>query len=56
MYETPDQKDLNKIIINKDVVKAKIKPMLMFDTKNNQKIAGQQVLIFRLIIDHFNHV
>ena len=39
MYETPDQKDLNKIIINGDVVKNKIKPMLMFESKNNQKIA-----------------
>ena len=40
MYETPDQKDLKKIIINNDVVKNKTKPMLMFlNNKNNQKIA-----------------
>lgn len=38
MYETPDQKDLNKIIINADVVTRKIKPMLMFETNNNPKI------------------
>jgi ATP-dependent Clp protease ATP-binding subunit ClpX len=38
MYETPDQKDLNKIIINKDVVVKKIKPIQMFSSKANQKI------------------
>ena len=40
MYETPDQKDLKKIIINNDVVTKKIKPMLMYmPAKDNQKIA-----------------
>ena len=39
MYETPDFKDLKKVVINNDVVTKKIKPMLMFSNKNNQKIA-----------------
>jgi ATP-dependent Clp protease ATP-binding subunit ClpX len=39
MFETPDQKDLTKVIINNEVVKKKIKPILMFSEKNNQKIA-----------------
>ena len=39
MFETPDQKDLTKIIINNEVVKKKVKPILMFSEKNNQKIA-----------------
>ena len=42
MYETPDQKDLKKIIINNDVVTKKIKPMLMFASKDNQKIAANK--------------
>ena len=33
-----DQKDLNKIVINKDVVKGKIQPMLVYGSKENQKI------------------
>ena len=39
MYESPDQKDLNKIIINSDVVTKKIEPMLVFSPKGNEKIA-----------------
>ena len=39
MYDVPDQKNLKKVIINSDVVKNKIKPMLMFSNKENQKIA-----------------
>jgi len=39
MYETPDQKNLNKIVINQDVVKNNIEPMLIFSNKNNSKIA-----------------
>ena len=39
MFESPDQKDLTKIIINNDVVKKKVKPILMFSDKNNRKIA-----------------
>ena len=38
MYDIPDQKDLNKIIINKDVVIKKAKPLQMFSSKENQKI------------------
>jgi len=39
MYESPEQKDLEKIVINADVVKKKSKPMLIFSNKqNNQKI------------------
>jgi len=39
MYESPDQKDLNKIVINSDVVTKKIEPMLLFSPKSNEKIA-----------------
>ena len=40
MYETPDQTELKKIIINRDVLIKKTKPMLLFTHKdNNQKIA-----------------
>ncbi|MDC0192672.1 ATP-dependent Clp protease ATP-binding subunit ClpX [Alphaproteobacteria bacterium] len=39
MYESPDQKDLNKIVINSDVVTKKIEPMLLFSPKGNEKIA-----------------
>ena len=39
MYESPDQKDLNKIVINSDVVTKKIEPMLIFSPKGNEKIA-----------------
>ena len=39
MYEAPDQKNLKKIVINKDVVMKKNKPMLMFTNKENNKIA-----------------
>ena len=39
MYESPDQKDLNKIVISNDVVTKKIEPMLVFSPKGNEKIA-----------------
>ena len=40
MYETPDQTELKKIIINRDVLIKKTKPMLLFTYKdNNRKIA-----------------
>ncbi len=39
MYESPDLKDLNKIVINSDVVTKKIEPMLVFSPKGNEKIA-----------------
>ena len=40
MYETPDQTELKKIIINRDVIIKKTKPMLLFTHKdNNRKIA-----------------
>ena len=39
MYESPDQKDLNKIVISSDVVTKKIEPMLVFSPKGNEKIA-----------------
>ena len=38
MYEVPDMKDIKKIVINNEVVNKKIKPMLMFSSKDNQKI------------------
>ena len=39
MYTAPDIKDLDKIVINKDVVSQKSEPILIFSNKhNNQKI------------------
>ena len=39
MYSAPDIKDLDKIVINKDVVSKKSEPILIFSNKqNNQKI------------------
>ena len=39
MYNTPDQKNLEKVIINKDVITKSSKPLLIFSNKNNsQKI------------------
>ena len=39
MYDSPDQKDLEKIVISSDVVKKSSKPILIFSNKqNNQKI------------------
>ena len=39
MYSAPDKKDLDKIVINKDVVSQKSEPILIFSNKhNNQKI------------------
>jgi len=39
MFETPDYKDLEKIIINKDVVKKNSDPIMIYNNKNtNQKI------------------
>jgi ATP-dependent Clp protease ATP-binding subunit ClpX len=42
MYEIPDQKDLNKIIINKSVVNKEKKPIMMFASKDNSKIAASK--------------
>ena len=39
MYESPDQKDLVKIVINSDVVTNKVKPILIYSDKINRKIA-----------------
>ena len=39
MFESPDLKDLKKIVINKDVVSKKTDPIMMFASKNSQKIA-----------------
>jgi len=39
MYDSPDQKDLEKIVISADVVQKNSKPILIFSNKqNNQKI------------------
>jgi len=39
MYSSPDIKDLDKIVINKEVVTKKSEPILIFSSKhNNQKI------------------
>ena len=43
MYETPDQTELKKIVINSDVVIKKTKPMLLFTNKdNNRKIVANK--------------
>jgi len=43
MYATPDQSELKKIIINKDVIIKNTKPMLLFSNKdNNRKIAANK--------------
>ena len=39
MYDSPDQKDLEKIVISADVVQKSSKPILIFSNKqNNEKI------------------
>ena len=38
MYETPNQKDLKKIVINSDVVTKKTKPMMVYSSKDSSKI------------------
>ena len=38
MYESPDQKDLKKIIINKDVIIKKNKPIMMYTSKDSSQI------------------
>ena len=39
MYEVPDQKDLYKVVINKDVISKKSDPILIFSNKDdNQKL------------------
>ena len=38
MYETPDQKDLKKIVINRDVIIKKNKPIMMYSSKDSSKI------------------
>tara|TARA_B100000029_G_scaffold137935_1_gene132841 strand:- start:1213 stop:2475 length:1263 start_codon:yes stop_codon:yes gene_type:complete len=41
MFESPDQKELKKIMINEDVVTKKSKPILLFSNReNNQKISA----------------
>ena len=43
MYDSPDQKELKKIIINKDVVIQKSKPILLFANKDNsQKLVANK--------------
>ena len=38
MYKVPDQKDIYKVVINKDVISKKSDPILIYSSKeNNQK-------------------
>ena len=37
MYETPDQKDLKKVVINRNVVIKKNKPIMMYSSKDSLK-------------------
>ena len=47
MFETPDQKELKKIVINGEVVKNKSQPILLFSQKeNNQKLAVNKSWFF----------
>jgi len=42
MFDSPDQKELKRIVINNDVVARKSKPILLFSNKeNNQKIIAK---------------
>ena len=42
MFDSPDQKELKRIVINNDVVVQKSKPLLLFSNKeNNQKIIAK---------------
>ena len=39
MFKTPDYKDLDKILVNKDVVNRRAEPIMIYNNKNtNQKI------------------
>ena len=39
MYKVPDQKDLFKVVINKDVISKKSDPILIYSNKeNNDKL------------------
>ena len=38
MYKVPDQKDLYKVVINKDVITKNSDPILIYSNKNNQKL------------------
>ena len=41
MFDSPDQKELKKIVINQDVVVKKSKPILLYSTReNNQKLTA----------------
>ena len=43
MCETPDKKDLEKIVINRDVVSNKSDPILIYSNKQtNQKILANK--------------
>jgi ATP-dependent Clp protease ATP-binding subunit ClpX len=36
MFELPSQSNISEVVINKDVVDGKIKPLLTYSKKNNQ--------------------
>ena len=47
MFESPDQKELKKIIINRDVVTKKVQPITLLTNKeNNQKLAVNKSWFF----------
>ena len=37
MYKVPDQKDLYKVVINKDVITKKSDPILIYSNKENSQ-------------------
>ena len=43
MYEVPDHKDLEKVVINSETVEKKTKPLMIFaNRQNNQKISASK--------------
>ena len=37
MYKSPDQKDLYKVVINKDVISSKSEPILIYSNKEDKQ-------------------
>ena len=40
MFEIPSQSNISEVVINKDVVEGKIKPLLTYSKKNNQTLTS----------------
>ena len=56
MFDSPDLKELKKIIINRDVLTKKSSPILLFSNKsNNEKLRVSKVLIYLNLLS-FNYI